>query len=245
MARIAVGLLARRCLLSHRGRSRSRCTGKARCRRLTVPWPERRRAAEGSGWSHRACITTWTGAMSVRWDGRYCVQSARCRKQIIHLGRRHDLAVLVVDDAFEERSADALCEPSGKLSLDQHRVDHRSAVLDPDQPADLDRASVSVHLEDGGDTPVGAGGARIMEPRAGEVRLGFDLSNADVVESGLRDLAHAERGRGRPPHPHPPGRVMVTRISPTLWSALGVSTTSFLSGCRLVVDSFSGTMSLT
>jgi len=37
----------------------------------------------------------------------------------------------------------------------------------------------------------------------------------------------------------------ITRITPILWSALGVSATSFLSACRHVMETFSGAVSTT
>jgi hypothetical protein len=39
------------------------------------------------------------------------------------------LALRVVRDLFVEGRADALHNPATDLSLDEHRVDHRSAIL--------------------------------------------------------------------------------------------------------------------
>jgi len=60
----------------------------------------------------------------------------------------------------------------------------------PMSPADPDRARLRVDLDDGGNAPVGAGRVRIMEPGAGEVRLGLGLTGTDIAKGGLRDLPH-------------------------------------------------------
>ena len=52
------------------------------------------------------------------------------RHAVVHVGAGQELAVLVVDAAFEQRLADALGDAAMHLALDDHRVDDVAEVVD-------------------------------------------------------------------------------------------------------------------
>src|SRR5207245_2378579 len=54
----------------------------------------------------------------------------RLRQRVVHQRRREELAVVAVDDAFEQRLADPLGDGAVDLTLDDQRVDDGAAVLD-------------------------------------------------------------------------------------------------------------------
>ncbi len=101
---------------------------------------------------------------------------------------------VVVDAVFEQRLADALCEPAVHLTFDDHRVDHFAEVVDRDEIDDVDDAGLGVDL-DLGDVRAGRKREvlRVVERLFGQPRL-------DVVQRILRgdvrrerDLAERER----------------------------------------------------
>src|SRR6266576_715907 len=54
----------------------------------------------------------------------------RARHAIIHERAGHELAVLVIDRAFEQRLADPLRDPAVDLTLDDHRIDEDAEIVD-------------------------------------------------------------------------------------------------------------------
>ena len=59
------------------------------------------------------------------------------RHAVVHVARRHELAVLVVDRAFQQRLADALGDAAMHLALDDHRVDELAEIVDRRPARDL------------------------------------------------------------------------------------------------------------
>ena len=66
-----------------------------------------------------------------------------------------ELAVLAVDDALEQRLADALHDAAMALALDQQRIDDRAEVVDHRVLHDLDDAGVGIDLDLGDVAAVG------------------------------------------------------------------------------------------
>src|SRR6185437_16640233 len=121
-------------------------------------------------------------------------QVVRVRHRVIHERTCDQLAVLVVNDAFEQRLADALRDAAMHLAFDDHRIDHGAEVVDSGPVHDLRLAGVAVdfHLTDvaaGGEGEIG----RIVErgffqPRL-ELRTGEFVRDVGVE----RDVAEADR----------------------------------------------------
>ncbi len=63
--------------------------------------------------------------------------------------RRERVAVVVVDDLFEQRLRDALREPTVHLTLGEQRVEDAPGVVDRDELAEHDLAGLDVDLDDG------------------------------------------------------------------------------------------------
>ena len=80
------------------------------------PCPSRRPGISGDGVS--------------RWPISGSGRSSALGQRVVHQRRGEELAAAVVDDAFEERLADALGHRAVDLPLDDHRIDHGPAVLD-------------------------------------------------------------------------------------------------------------------
>ena len=57
------------------------------------------------------------------------------------------LPVLVVDDAFVERLGEPLRDRAVHLAVDDHRIDHRAAVVDRDVTEDGDRTGLPVDVD--------------------------------------------------------------------------------------------------
>src|SRR2546430_1898625 len=75
------------------------------------------------------------------------------------------LAVLVVDDAFIERLGKPLGDGAVELTVHNHRVDHRPAVVDGNVTEDLHRAGFRVHLDVGEVSAERKDGIRWIEAR--------------------------------------------------------------------------------
>ena len=67
--------------------------------------------------------------------------------RVVHERAGHELAVAVVDRAFQQRLADALRDAAVHLALDDHRIDHDAEVVDRGPAGDLDMAGVGVDLD--------------------------------------------------------------------------------------------------
>src|SRR5206468_8903801 len=59
-----------------------------------------------------------------------------------------DLPVLIIVDLLEERGRQAHRQPSMNLSLDDHWIDDRAAVVYRDEPPNLDLAGLFVDVDD-------------------------------------------------------------------------------------------------
>ena len=94
------------------------------------------------------------------------------RHGVVHVGRGHELAGIVVMGAFEDRLADALRDTPMHLTLDDHRVDDIAEIVCRDELDDLGRAGLRVDLDL---ADVGAG-------REGEVSA--DRRNAPSLRPG-------------------------------------------------------------
>src|SRR6516164_3964078 len=70
-------------------------------------------------------------------------------QRVIHEAAGKDLPRTVINDPLGERLADALREPAVHLTLDNHRVDHHSAVIDRKEIAQRDRSSLGIDEDDG------------------------------------------------------------------------------------------------
>jgi len=103
----------------------------------------------------------------------------RAREQVLGERRRLRLSGLVVHVQLEQREAHALSDAAPDLALDDHRVDHRAAILDDDDPLDRHAAGAAVNLDHCGNRPVGVSGARGVEEcrrgQRGVAELGADV----------------------------------------------------------------------
>ena len=126
-------------------------------------------------------------------------QFSRAGHQVI--GERADqrLALLVVGNLLVERGADALHDTAADLSFDNHRVDHRAAILGDGEIEELgiDPARISVRHGDTESTAFGFGtfASRSMVMSGGAVarasrmlrdklcRIGAHLLQCDVAET--------------------------------------------------------------
>ena len=73
-------------------------------------------------------------------DGRVDLERRQiigARHAVVHERAGHELAVLVIDRAFEQRLADALRDAAVHLALDDHRIDHRAEIIDRGPGDDL------------------------------------------------------------------------------------------------------------
>ena len=106
--------------------------------------------------------------MSTLKDGKSSARGMR----VVHERAGDELAVLVVDRAFEQRLADALGDAAMHLALDDHRIDHRAEIVDRGPVDDLGRAGLGVDL-DLADVAAGREGevGRIVERALLQARL--------------------------------------------------------------------------
>src|SRR5713226_2620454 len=68
------------------------------------------------------------------------------RHAIVHERAGHELAVLVVDRAFEQRLAHALGDPTMDLALDDHRIDEDPEIVDRGPIDDVGLAGIGIDL---------------------------------------------------------------------------------------------------
>ena len=121
-------------------------------------------------------------------------QVVGARHGVIHHRAGHELAVLVVDRAFEQRLADALRDAAMHLALDDHRIDHGAEVVDRGPIHDLGLAGVDIDL-DLADVAAGREGeiGRIVERGFLQARLQFGAGEF-VRDIGVeRDVAEGRR----------------------------------------------------
>ena len=120
-------------------------------------------------------------------------QVVRPRHLVVHVGRRHELAVLVVDGAFHQRLADALGDAAMHLALDDHRVDQLAEIVDRRPFGDLGDAGLGIDL-DLADVHAGREGevGRVVEGAL--LQAGLEVLAGELVgDIGLqRDLAEGQ-----------------------------------------------------
>ena len=71
----------------------------------------------------------------------------RARHRVVHERAGDELAVLVVDDLFDHRLADALRQAAVNLALDDQRVDQVAGIVHGDQLQQLRLAGLAIDLE--------------------------------------------------------------------------------------------------
>ena len=127
-------------------------------------------------------------------------QQIRTRNGVIHQRSGQQLSSVVVDRLFPERLTDALDDASVNLSLDDHRIDLRSAVVNGYVTLEHHATGVWLHLDH---RHVRAEGIhevrRIVEARGFEA--GFHPGRHVPRDVGhQRDVLNGFRLRGRPLH---------------------------------------------
>src|SRR5207253_1747340 len=95
------------------------------------------------------------------------------RQRVVHQRRREELAVVAVDDAFEQRLADPLRDGAVDLALDDQRVDDGAAVLDEGVASEPDARRLAIDLDDGD-----VHGGRERRPRGRPPRGATSVSTA-------------------------------------------------------------------
>ena len=74
-------------------------------------------------------------------------QVVGARHGVVHERRRHELAAVVVDRAFQQRLADALGEAAMDLALDDHRVDQPAEIVGRDEVDEVGLAGAGIDLD--------------------------------------------------------------------------------------------------
>src|SRR5205085_11234815 len=69
-------------------------------------------------------------------------RSGGARQQVIREGHGERLALRIVRNLLVQRGADALHDPAADLALDDHRVDHRAAILGDGEIEQLGKAGL-------------------------------------------------------------------------------------------------------
>src|SRR6266446_3743351 len=112
----------------------------------------------------------------------------RLRQRVVHQRRREELAVVAVDDAFEQRLADPLGDGAVDLTLDDQRVDDGAAVLDEGVAPESDAPRLAIDLDDG-DVHGGGAYARRVTSLSITARWGAPRTHArpssSVTSEGL------------------------------------------------------------
>ena len=155
---------------------------------------------DGGGRSDRAGFAAALDAERVRRAGRHRRadvegrQVVGARHAVVHVARRDELPVLVVDGAFEQRLADTLRDAAMHLALDDHRVDDDAEIVDRRPAIDLRDAGFRIDL-DLADMHAGREGeiGRIVEGALLQARLEL-LAGEFMRDIGLqRDRAEIGR----------------------------------------------------
>ena len=90
---------------------------------------DRRRRADGAALAHAAEAAERGRQFGFKMHHRHRRHLAGRRHQIIDQARGVDLALVVVDDFFQKRGADALGDAAMHLAVDDQRVDQSAAVF--------------------------------------------------------------------------------------------------------------------
>jgi len=105
-------------------------------------------------------------------------------QEVIGQGAGERLASFVVGDLFEEGGADALHDVAADLAFDEHRVDHRAAILGDGVIEQLDKAGLGV---DGDDCAV-----RCIGLDAGADRRFVGRGRVEQRNDALRQSVHPQ-----------------------------------------------------
>ena len=133
-----------------------------------------------------------------RWPILIAGISAAPVKVIGH-GAGERLAGLVVGDFLEQRGADALHDAAADLAFDEHRVDHRAAILGDGVIEQFDEAGLGVDRDDGAVGRVGVNpGAdrRLVGGGCVEQRVDARRQSVHAQMRNLGDLGDRDRARG-------------------------------------------------
>ena len=107
---------------------------------------------------------------------------------IVEQGRGERLALLVVGDLLAQRGADPLHHAAVDLRLDDHRVDHRAAILGDREIDEFDRAGLRIDRNDGAVRRVGENAGAdpgLIGRRRLEQRL---LPGGQPIHPQIRDM---------------------------------------------------------
>src|SRR5690242_5246834 len=106
------------------------------------------RRADGSTFAHAAEATDGgRGSLHVHHVHRRHLAGGR--HQVVHKAGGEELAVLVIDDLFVERGADALRDPAAHLTVDDQWVDELAAVLGDDVRLEANSERGGIYVENG------------------------------------------------------------------------------------------------
>src|SRR5215813_10044032 len=70
----------------------------------------------------------------------------RRRQQVIHKAALQDVTALVVLNLLVKRGPESHRQPAMNLSLDDHRINDVSAIIDSHKPSDLDLARTFIDI---------------------------------------------------------------------------------------------------
>ena len=99
---------------------------------------DRRRRADRAAFAHAAKAAERRRRRALEMHDVHRRNFAGRRHQIIDQARGMDLALLVVDDFFVERRADALRDAAVNLAVDDQRIDEFAAILGDGEMIDAD-----------------------------------------------------------------------------------------------------------
>ena len=121
-------------------------------------------------------------------------QIVRARHGVVHHRAGHELALFVIDRAFQQRLADALRDAAMHLAFDDHRIDDGAEIIDRGPIHDLGLAGFDIDLDfadvaAGREREIG----RIVERGFLQARLEFGAGEF-VRDIGVeRDIAESSR----------------------------------------------------
>src|SRR6266446_5505255 len=141
----------------------------------------------------------------------------RLRQRVVHQRRREELAVVAVDDAFEQRLADPLGDGAVDLTLDDQRVDDGAAVLDEGVAPESDAPRLAIDLDDGD-----VHGAGERRPRRVEVHGGLEARGAPgggAYARRVTSLSITARWGAPRTHARPSSSVTSEGLASRQWAA--------------------------
>src|SRR5437867_1140641 len=109
---------------------------------------DRGRCAHRRGFSDPLCPDWMVGRRRRRLRSLPLRRLDSGGKQVVHERSAEHVPVLIIVDLLEERGRQAHRQPSMNLSLDDHWIDDRAAVVYRDEPPNLDLAGLFVDVDD-------------------------------------------------------------------------------------------------